>query len=134
MYYILFMCYYYVITLLLLCYYIEHIKYIKKLLLALSAGFEPTRGNPNGFQVHRLNLSATTTCPCFNHPIKIPRLMMFFTFCSRVIASCPRGQGHIFNSEAESDETSTYLCLSEGAQPTAYCLKWFIVSAVVTMY
>ena len=24
----------------------------------LSAGFEPTRGNPNGFQVHRLNLSA----------------------------------------------------------------------------
>ncbi|KAF4094618.1 hypothetical protein G5714_024640 [Onychostoma macrolepis] len=26
-----------------------------------SAGFEPARGDPNGFQVHRLNLSATTT-------------------------------------------------------------------------
>ena len=24
----------------------------------LSAGFEPMRGNPNGFQVHRFNLSA----------------------------------------------------------------------------
>ena len=24
-------------------------------------GFEPMRGNPNGFQVHRLNHSATTT-------------------------------------------------------------------------
>ena len=25
---------------------------------ALRAGFEPTRGDPNGFQVHRLNHSA----------------------------------------------------------------------------
>ena len=30
--------------------------------LSLSAGFEPARGNPNGFLVHRLNHSATTTC------------------------------------------------------------------------
>ena len=28
---------------------------------AQSAGFEPARGDPNGFRVHRLNLSATTT-------------------------------------------------------------------------
>ncbi len=28
---------------------------------SLLAGFEPARGNPNGFQVHRLNHSATTT-------------------------------------------------------------------------
>ena len=28
---------------------------------ALSAGFEPARGDPNGFLVHRLNHSATTT-------------------------------------------------------------------------
>ena len=27
----------------------------------LSAGFEPARGDPNGFLVHRLNHSATTT-------------------------------------------------------------------------
>ena len=27
----------------------------------LSAGFEPARENPNGFRVHRLNHSATTT-------------------------------------------------------------------------
>ena len=27
----------------------------------LSAGFEPARENPNGFLVHRLNHSATTT-------------------------------------------------------------------------
>ena len=27
----------------------------------LLAGFEPARGNPNGFLVHRLNHSATTT-------------------------------------------------------------------------
>ena len=27
----------------------------------LSAGFEPARGDPNGFLVHRLNRSATTT-------------------------------------------------------------------------
>ena len=27
----------------------------------LLAGFEPARGDPNGFLVHRLNLSATTT-------------------------------------------------------------------------
>ena len=26
------------------------------------AGFEPTRGNPNGFQVHRLDRSATVAC------------------------------------------------------------------------
>ena len=29
--------------------------------LTLSAGFEPARGDPNGFLVHRLNHSATTT-------------------------------------------------------------------------
>ena len=29
--------------------------------LALLAGFEPARGDPNGFLVHRLNHSATTT-------------------------------------------------------------------------
>ncbi len=28
---------------------------------SLLAGFEPARGNPNGFRVHRLNHSATTT-------------------------------------------------------------------------
>ena len=28
---------------------------------ALSAGFEPAREDPNGFLVHRLNHSATTT-------------------------------------------------------------------------
>ena len=28
--------------------------------ISQSAGFEPARGNPNGFQVHRLNHSATT--------------------------------------------------------------------------
>ena len=30
---------------------------------ALSAGFEPAREDPNGFLVHRLNHSATTTVP-----------------------------------------------------------------------
>ena len=30
-----------------------------------SAGFEPARGIPNGFQVHRLNHSATTTFKCW---------------------------------------------------------------------
>ena len=29
---------------------------------ALPAGFEPTRGDPIGFQVQRLNHSATTAC------------------------------------------------------------------------
>ena len=29
--------------------------------VSLSAGFEPARGDPNGFLVHRLNHSATTT-------------------------------------------------------------------------
>ena len=29
--------------------------------VALSAAFEPAQGNPNGFLVHRLNHSATTT-------------------------------------------------------------------------
>ncbi|KAK9969788.1 hypothetical protein ABG768_027935, partial [Culter alburnus] len=29
--------------------------------------FEPARGDPNGFQVHRLNLSATTTSACGAH-------------------------------------------------------------------
>ena len=29
-----------------------------KTVLTLRAGFEPTRGDPNGFQVHRLNHSA----------------------------------------------------------------------------
>ena len=36
------------------------------------AGFEPARGDPNGFLVHRLNRSATTTCPPVNYPIKNP--------------------------------------------------------------
>ena len=30
---------------------------------SLSAGFEPAREDPNGFLVHRLNHSATTTIP-----------------------------------------------------------------------
>lgn len=29
--------------------------------MALLAGLEPAQGDPNGFQIHRLNLSATTT-------------------------------------------------------------------------
>ena len=32
---------------------------------SLSAGFEPARGNPNGFLAHRLNHSATTTAMAF---------------------------------------------------------------------
>ena len=32
---------------------------------ALSAGFEPAREDPNGFLVHRLNHSATTTLATF---------------------------------------------------------------------
>ena len=36
---------------------------------ALPAGFEPARGDPNGFQVHRLDHSATTTPhPLLNAP------------------------------------------------------------------
>ena len=33
----------------------------RKNTVPLSAGFEPARGDPNGFLVHRLNHSATTT-------------------------------------------------------------------------
>ena len=35
----------------------------KKQNISLSAGFEPAREDPNGFLVHRLNHSATTTVP-----------------------------------------------------------------------
>ncbi|KAM7535039.1 hypothetical protein Aperf_G00000097306 [Anoplocephala perfoliata] len=35
---------------------------------ASRAGFEPTRGNPNGFQVHRLNHSAIVTSPRLPRP------------------------------------------------------------------
>ena len=35
-------------------------KKVKKIVLTQPAGFEPARGDPNGFQVHRLNRSATT--------------------------------------------------------------------------
>ena len=36
----------------------------------LSAGFEPAREDPNGFQVHRLNHSATTTVFDVNCEVK----------------------------------------------------------------
>ena len=35
--------------------------YEMKAKITLSAGFEPAREDPNGFLVHRLNHSATTT-------------------------------------------------------------------------
>ena len=41
--------------------WLEPWKSIKKKKSTLSAGFEPARGDPNGFLVHRLNHSATTT-------------------------------------------------------------------------
>ena len=64
----------------------------------LSAGFEPAREDPNGFQVHRLNHSATTTvfdvncevknyvnyevkyCHCLLQPILRIRRLIILTF------------------------------------------------------
>ena len=47
-------------------YYVGLVHVLKKKLKngkkhASPVGFEPTRGDPNGFLVHRLNHSATTT-------------------------------------------------------------------------
>ena len=50
----------------------------------LSAGFEPAREDPNGFQVHRLNHSATTTvfdvnCEVKNYVNYASQILSLFT-------------------------------------------------------
>ena len=48
---------------------------IKKEKIPTRMGFEPTRAEPNGLAVHRLNHSATSSCCCEWDRFKLKRLV-----------------------------------------------------------